>query len=371
MQKRIVELGLFVALLLPPALFSLANKDSLEVRRKALNQLLAEEWEYEMRESPEFATVVGDYRYNDRWSDNSLAHVTQQRADLEKWLARFAAIDTTGFPEQEKLNQILMVRNLKIRVEVIDLKTFEMPIDQFFGAHLQIAQLVSFTPFGTTKNYEDYAARLQGIPALIDQIIEVLQQGAKDKLTPPRYLVERSLEQCKAIAEPAGEASSFGQPLAHLSDGVPASDRKRLRDAIVAAIDTEVRPAYRKLADFLATDYAPKGRTDFGIWALPNGDALYRYYIRQQTTTSMSPDVIHQLGLKEVERIEGEQLTIAKKLSYSDLKSFRASLKDNPKLVPASRQQLLDTYRRYLELMEPQLPKLFGLLPKSRLTSGR
>ena len=367
MRKYALGLVLVAAVGVVSIFSSSSGKTSVDERRNELNRRLAEEWEYEMRESPEFATVIGDYRYNDRWSDNSLAHVQQQKADLEKWLSRFAAVDTTGFPEQEKLNQVLMDRNLKIRVKAIELKTFEMPIDQFFGAHLQIAQFVSFTPFSTTKHYEDYLARLHGIPALVDQIIEVLQQGAKDKLLPPRYLLEKTVEQCKSIAEPAGEASSFGQPLARFPDAVPPADRKRLHDAIVTAIDTEVRPAYRKLGNYLATDYAPKGRTDFGIWALPNGDELYRFAILQQTTTSMDPEAIHQLGLKEVARIEGEQLAIAKKLGFSDLKSFRASLDGNAKLKPTSRKQLLDAYSHYIEQMEPQLPKLFGLLPKSKV----
>jgi uncharacterized protein (DUF885 family) len=294
--KHVLGLALLLAVWAAPAFSSSADKASVDERRKELSRLLAEQWEFDMRESPESATVIGDYRYNDRWGDSSLVHVQQQRADLEKWLSRFAAVDTGGFPEQEKLNQVLMVRNLKMRIKAIELKTFEMPIDQFFGAHLQIAQFVSFTPFNTTKQYEDYLARLHRIPGLIDQIIEVLQQGAKDKLMPPRYLLERTVEQCKSIAEPAGEASAFGQPLARFPDAVPPADHQRLHDAIVTAIDTEVRPAYRKLGNYLATDYAPKGRTDFGIWALPNGDELYHFAIMQETTTSMDPETIHQLG---------------------------------------------------------------------------
>jgi uncharacterized protein (DUF885 family) len=231
--------------------------------------------------------------------------------------------------------------------------------------HLLIAQMVSFSPFDTTKQYEDYLARLGKIPTLFDQIVEVLRQGEKDKLTPPRFLLEKTVEQCKSIAAPAGDSSPFAQPLSHFPDAVPVADRARLKAAILRAIDQDVRPAYRKLADFLATDYAPKGRTDFGIWALPNGEALYRYDIEQQTTTKMDPEAIHQLGLTEVERLEKEQLAIARKLGFSDLKSFRASLKTNPKLVPSSGQELLDLYRHYIEQMEPQLPKLFGLLPKT------
>ncbi|PYX44565.1 MAG: DUF885 domain-containing protein [Acidobacteria bacterium] len=353
------------ALLAPLALS--ADHPTLEARRKSLNRLLADEWEYEVRESPELATLLGDYRYNDRWSDFSLAHVQEQKDDLAHWVARFAAIDTTGFPEQEKLNQVLMLRNLKERIEAINLKTFEMPIDQQDGAHLQFAEALTIIPFNTTRQYEDYLARLRALPRALDQITGILQQGLKDKLIPPRYLLEKTVKQCDDIAAPAGDANTFAQPLTHFPEAVSEADRKRLRAAIIAAIDQELRPAYRKLSRFLAQDYAPKGRAQEGIWSLPNGDALYRFDIRQQTTTSMDPETIHQLGLREVERIEAEQLIIAKKLGFSDLKSFRASLATNPKLIPTSREQILETYLRYIAQMSPQLPKLFGLLPPTQL----
>lgn len=343
------------------------NAQNLEARRQQLRQLLAEEWEYKLREAPEFATVIGDYRYNDRWTDLSLSHVAQQRQDLQAWLIRFQAVDTAGFPEQEELNQSVIVRDLKQGIEDIDRKTFEMPIDQFNGAHLAIAKNVVYMPFDSTKHYEDYLSRLRQVPRLIDQLIEILQQGEKDKLMPPRYLLEKTVDQCKSIAEPAGEANVFGQPTGHFPDAVPATDRKHLRDAILVSVDNDVRPAYRKLGNFIATQYAPKGRTEPGVWALPDGDSLYRFLIRERTTTDMEPEAIHQLGIQEVARIEGEELAIAKRLGFSDLKSFRASLKANPKLTPTSREQILNTYRHYIEQMEPELPKLFGLLPKTRL----
>jgi uncharacterized protein (DUF885 family) len=350
-----------------PTILRAADNTSLDSRRAQINQLLKDEWEYELKESPERATVYGDYRYNDRWSDASLAHVQQQKRDLQEWLSKFEAVDTAGFTEQEKLNQSLMVRNLKQRLEAIELKTYEMPIEQFNGAHLQFAQFVALIPFNTTKQYEDYLARLHAIPALFNQLIEVLQQGEKDKLMPPRYLLEKAVTQCKSIAEPAGEASPFGHPAAKFPDAVPEADRKRLHDAIIAAVDNEVRPAYTKLGNFIATEYAPKGRTEPGIWSLPNGDTLYRFSIRRLTTTEMDPEYIHQLGLKEVARIEAEELAIAKKLGFADLKSFRASVKDNPKLLATSREQILDKYRGYIAQMQPELPKLFGLLPKTPL----
>jgi uncharacterized protein (DUF885 family) len=356
---------LLMAMLTPPA--RSADTANLETRRKQMNQLLDDEWEYEMREAPEFATVVGDYRYNDRWSDASLEHVVVQRDALQKWLVKFEAVDTSGFPEQEKLSQLLMVRNLKERIEAIDLKVYLMPIDQFNGIHIQLATFVNFIPFTNTKQYEDYLSRLQKIPALFDQVIGLLQEGENDKLMPPAYLLDKTVTQCDAIAAAAGEANPYGQAVAHFPDAVPAADQKRLHDQIIATVDNDVRPAYRKLQKFLATEYAPKGRKDEGVWALPNGEALYRFYIRQQTTTTMDPEAVHQLGLKEVARVQAEQLAIARKLGFADLKSFQASLKSNPKLVPTSREQILDIYRKYIAQMEPELPKYFGLLPKTKL----
>jgi len=343
------------------------NADTEQSNSAKLKQLLADEWEYELRENPELATSLGDYRYNDRWSDASLAHVQQERKGLEEWLTKFEGVDVSGLSEQEKLSQQLMVRNLKERIEGIDLKTYEMPIDQFNGAHLEVAKFVAYVPLDSTKHFEDYLTRLHKLPEVFDQVIEVLRQGEKDKLLPPRYLLQKTVEQCNNLAAKSGEENAFAQPAAKFPDSVPELDRKRLHDAILAAVDNEVRPAYTRLANFLATEYVPKGRTDFGIWALPNGDALYRYDIRSLTTTSMDPENIHELGLREVARIEGEQLAIAKKLGFSDLKTFRASLKSNPKVFATSPEQIVDKYRGYIDQMRPELPKLFGLMPKSQV----
>jgi uncharacterized protein (DUF885 family) len=173
--------------------------------------------------------------------------------------------------------------------------------------------------------------------------------------------------QCKSIADAAGESSSFADPVKKFPDGISAADQKRLRAEILAAIDKDVRPAYTKLANFVETDYAPKGRLEPGLWSLPDGDARYRYAVRVQTTTDMTPEAIHQLGLAQVKEIEEQMTAIANKLGFSDLKTFRASLVNNPKLTPTSRDQLLQLYRSYIADMEPKLPLLFGLLPKAKV----
>jgi uncharacterized protein (DUF885 family) len=336
-------------------------------RVKALNELLAEQWQYQLKESPEFATILGDYRYNDKFSDLSIAHAMQQKKDAQAFIVRFEAIDTTGFDEQDRLNQQLMVRQLKDGIRSVDLKLIEMPVDQFNGIHLLLAQFVSALPFDSTKHYEDYVARLNQVPRVIDQLIEVLKQGEKDKLMPPRFLLEKVVTQCQAIADPAGEASVFGKPVVKFADSVPEADRKRLHDAVIAAVDGKVRPAYKKLGDFIAKDYAPKGRAEPGLWALPDGDALYRYDVEHQTTTNKSPEEIHQLGLAEVKRIEAEQSKVATQLGYKDLPTMRAALDKDPKTHATSRQQIVDLYKKYIAQMEPKLPELFGLLPKTKV----
>ena len=341
--------------------------DTLEARRTALRSALADEWQFELKESPEAATSYGDYRYNDKWSDLSLAHVAREKKDAEEFLARFEAIDTSGFPEQEQINKQLMVEKYKNELEDIRLKNYLLPVDQFNGIQIMLPQIVSVAPLDTTKHYEDYLARLRKIPQVLDQVTDLLKEGEKEKLMPPKFLLEKVVVQCKSIADAAGESSSFADPVKKFPDGISAADQKRLRAEILAAIDKDVRPAYTKLANFVETDYAPKGRLEPGLWSLPDGDARYRYAVRVQTTTDMTPEAIHQLGLAQVKEIEEQMTAIASKLGFSDLKTFRASLVNNPKLTPTSRDQLLQLYRSYIADMEPKLPLLFGLLPKAKV----
>ena len=336
-------------------------------RVKALNALLAEQWQHTMESAPEFATMLGDLRYNDRWSDMSLEHLAAEQKVKADFLKRFEAIDTTGFADTDKLNQQLMVRQIKDDMRAHELKLDEMPLDQMSGAHIMLAGFVSSIPFDNAKQYEDYLKRLQAVPQVFDQVIALARQGMTDKMMPPKYLLEKVAVQAGAIEKPAGMDSVFAEPLKHFPKSVSAADQKRLKAAILAAIDGAVRPAYAKLGEFVSKDYAPHGRSDFGIWALPNGDAIYRFDVRQMTTTDKTPQQIHDLGLSEVARIEGEMTKIAKAQGFKDLASFRASLKDNPKTHAKSREDILERYRGYIAGMQPELPKLFGLLPKTKV----
>lgn len=334
---------------------------------KALNQLLQEQWEYTLKNNPETATVLGDLRYNDRWTEFSKTQIEKDKKSTQNFLKRFEAIDSTGFSATDQLNKDLMIYQLKETLKNYDLKLYEMPFNQMWGLHLQFPGFISSIPFNNTKQYQDYISRLKQIPLILDQGIQLAKQGQKDGLMPPKYLIEKVAKQIDSIATPAGADSVFASPLKQFPKNISKAEQERLSREVLQTIDQNVRPAYQKLGTFIQKDYLPHGRQHEGIWSLPNGDELYRFYVENNTTTSESPENIHQLGLKEVARIEAEMLKIAKAQGFNDLKSFQQSLKTNPAVFPKSREEILEIYRGYIAQMQPELPKLFGLLPKNKV----
>ncbi|KQG74310.1 hypothetical protein APC49_00175 [Acinetobacter baumannii] len=343
------------------------QKSDISVRVKALNQLLQEQWEYTLKNSPETATVLGDLRYNDRWTEFSKTQIEKDKKTTQNFLKRFEAIDSTGFSATDQLNKDLMIYQLKETLKNYDLKLYEMPFNQMWGLHLQFPGFISSIPFDNAKQYQDYISRLKQIPLILEQGIQLAKQGQKDGLMPPKYLIEKVAKQINSIAAPAGKDSVFASPLKQFPNNISKAEQERLSREILQAIDQNVRPAYQKLGTFIQKDYLPYGRQHEGIWSLPNGDELYRFYVENNTTTSESPENIHQLGLKEVARIEAEMLKIAKAQGFNDLKSFQQSLKTNPAVFPKSREEILEIYRGYIAQMQPELPKLFGLLPKNKV----
>ncbi|ENW47327.1 DUF885 domain-containing protein [Acinetobacter baumannii] len=343
------------------------QKSDISVRVKVLNQLLQEQWEYTLKNNPETATVLGDLRYNDRWTEISKNQIEKDKKTTQNFLKRFEAIDSTGFSAIDQLNKDLMIYQLKETLKNYDLKLYEMPFNQMWGLHLQFPGFISAIPFNNAKQYQDYIARLKQIPLILDQGIQLAKQGQKDGLMPPKYLIEKVAKQIDSIATPAGKDSVFASPLKEFPKNISKAEQERLSREILQAIDQNVRPAYQKLGTFIQKDYLPYGRQHEGIWSLPNGDELYRFYVENNTTTSESPENIHQLGLKEVARIEAEMLKIAKAQGFNDLKSFQQSLKTNPAVFPKSREEILEIYRGYIAQMQPELPKLFGLIPKNKV----
>ena len=333
-------------------------------RLAAQNALFEEQYESDLRNFPERATAFGDYRYNDKLAEYSLAAIAQRHQTDVTFLTRLEAIPSAGFSDQDQLSHDLLIRVLRQRIADFDLKEYEMPINQQNGVHTSLADLPLSVPLDSVKHYEDYISRLLQIPRVLTQTTEVLRAGMKDKLMPVRFLAEKLPVQCQGIID----ADSFLQPTRKYPADISADDQKRLTQEITDAINAEVIPAYKTFAAFLRTEYAPEGRTTLSVTSLADGQRRYENDIYARTTTRMTPDEIHQLGLREIDRIQAEMTVIAKKEGFADLASFRTSLKTNPKYIPASAEQILDAFRHSIAQMEPKLPELFTLLPKSPVT---
>src|SRR5215472_14701848 len=350
----------FLLFLIAPLSFAQDLKPVAE-RVAAQNALFDEQYESDLRNFPERATAFGDYRYNDKLTDHSLAAVKQRHQMDVDFLTRLKGISTAGFSDQDQISHDLLIRALEIRVGDFDLKEYEMPINQQNGIHTSLADMPLEVPLDSVKHYEDYISRLHQVPRALEQVTEVLQAGMKDKLMPVRFLAEKIPSQCEGIIK----ADPFLQPTKKYPKGISAEDQARLTREITEAVNTDVIPAYEKFAEFVRKEYAPQGRTTLAVTSLPDGEKRYENDIYGRTTTHMSPDEIHQLGLREIDRIQAEMLAIAKKEGFPDLASFRESLKTNPKYIPTSSEQILDDFRHYIAQMQAKLPDLFTLLPKS------
>jgi uncharacterized protein (DUF885 family) len=367
MKTRVLSLVLLAACILVPTLQLSAQAD-LESRRKALNDLFAQIWEDRLSHSPEFASTIGDNRFNDRLTDYSVEAYNQQMARNRGYLSRLGEIDTAGLSDQEVLSKDLMIRQLAEDEEESSFKPWEMPVNQFNGIHLSLPQLVPRLRFTTAKDYDDYVARLNKVPTAFRQVTDNMLTGVDDQRVPPKYLLEKVLVQVNALLAQKPEDSPFAQPLKKFPSTISAAEQASIHDEVLAAITKQVYPAYQRFAKFLQATYIPAGRADPGVWSLPDGDAYYAFRVKQSTTTDLTPAQIHQIGLEQVKQDETDMLVIAKKLGYADIAALRAAINANPKLHPTSRDGLLDVYRADLDKMRPKLPELFGRLPKAPLT---
>ena len=353
--------------LLTPAFAQSSKSKAKGTASQRLQSLINQEWDYEMQTHPEEATMYGDNRFNDKLSDLSPAAIAAEVAQEKKFLEEFQAIPESGLSNDDQLNRSLMIRRLQESIEGAKFKPWEMPLNQFSGPHHEYAMLASLTPFNNQKDYENYLARLRQLPKVFDQVMANARQGMQDHLMPPKYLLEQVVPQCEQVANNVGATNPFALPVEKFPASINKSQQDKMRAEVMSAVRDEVVPAYAKLAKFVRDDYAPHGRTEFGVWALPDGDARYRFDVREMTTTDMTPEQIHQLGLREVASIEAQMEQVAHKLGFKTVAELNQHIRTDRKLYGTSSQQILDLYKKYAEQMQTKLPQLFGHLPKNKL----
>jgi uncharacterized protein (DUF885 family) len=363
---RTPTLALFAACLnLAACVSDPIRSNGVDARLAEQNGLLEDYYQANLKAHPERATAYGDYRYNDQLDDRSLAAQAAEHKGDQKFLAHLKVISTAGFSEQDAISHELLLRTLQQHIDDYDFKEYEMPVSQMDGPHVHLADLPLSVPFATLRQYEDYIARLHQIPRAFTQTEEVLRAGMKDHLMPVRFLLEKVPAQCEGIIS----ADPFLAPTRKYPSGISADDQQRLTREITQVITSEVLPAYQAFGNFIATQYAPRGRTALAVISLPGGQRRYLNDIRSRTTVStLTPDQIYQIGLREIDRIEADMLVIARHEGFADIAAYRASLKDNPKYRPTSAEQILDDFRKYIAQMQPKLPELFGFVPDSPVT---
>ena len=340
---------------------------SVASQSKALSTLFTQIWEDRLKRSPEFASSIGDKRYDDQLTDYSTQALNAALARGRDYIEKLSEIDTAGLTDQEKLSADLMLRQLIEEQEGAKFKEWEMPVNQFYGFHTDLAQLPERLQFDSVKDYDDYITRLKKIPNAFSQIMTNMDLGADEGRVQVQYLMEKALVQTQALANQKPEESPFALPLKKFPKTVSAAEQKRISSEMLDAISTNVLPSYKRFAGFLKAEYIPKCRKEISASTLPDGEAYYAFRIRQSTTLNKTAAEIHQIGLDEVKRDEAEMLAIVKSLGFADIKTFSAALKSNPKEHPVSAEALIDDYKGYIAGMKPKLPELFGRLPKAPL----
>ncbi|MEW5875508.1 MAG: DUF885 domain-containing protein [Candidatus Zixiibacteriota bacterium] len=342
------------------------GQGSLMAKASDLDQLFSEHWEYQMRESPTWATYLGDHRYDDRLPDLSSAAVARQADTLRMFLARVQAIAAPGFSRPEdSLNADLFEREMNQALEDLSYRGHLMPVTQQSGPQIDLPELVNVQPFETVKECEDYIARLNAIPAYLQACIGNMREGISVGLVPARITMEKALPQIDAhlVSDPA--ASLLAGGIEKMGEGIPKADRDRLRDAMLAAIRDSVTPAFRKFAEFVRNEYLPSCRDSVGLLALPDGKQRYRYLARRYTTTYMDPELIYQIGTRELARIHDEMRLVMEEVGIEgSLRDFADGLRREPAFFYTTPDSLVQGFKDILATMDQKLPLLFGRLPK-------
>lgn len=330
-----------------------------------LHELLAQHWAYTMREYPEFATAVGYPGQNGRWTDNSLEAIARRKRELNDPLVALRAIDRAGLSPADQLNYDLFRRNL---TDAIDESRFPgelMPMTQMDGIQQSVPSTIAQMPAATVRAYEDIVSRLRAVPVLVSQTIVLMERGLAAGLTPPRITLRDVPAQALNLVVDDPLTSPMLAAFKQFPAEVPAADQQRLRTAAALAYRDSVAPAFRRLHRFLTDKYVPGARTTLGMRDLPNGMAWYHVRARASTTTDLTPERIHQLGLAEVRRIRGQMDSVIAASGFKGtFAEFVQFLRTDPRFYFTNADDLLRASRDLMKRIDPELVRLFGTLPR-------
>jgi uncharacterized protein (DUF885 family) len=330
-----------------------------------LHRLFAADWDYSMREYPEAATWFGYPRHHDRWTDLSLEAIHRRNAEMEHSARVAASIDRGRLSDADRSHHDLFIRTTDEALRGRRFRMELMPISQMEGVQQSVAQLLTMMPASSPAEYANILGRISRVGTLVDQTIALMREGLAAGLTPPRITLRDVPQQVRNQVVEDPMASPMLAAFKRFPDAVPEAERAPLREAAVAAYTDGVAPAYRRLLAFLESEYLPRTRESIAASDLPDGPAYYAYKVRQSTTTSLSPQEIHAIGLAEVARIRGEMDGVIASTGFpGGFAAFVDFLRSDPQFFFTAPDDLLRAYRDICKRADPELPKLFGTLPR-------
>ncbi len=345
-------------------LLILIGNSAYPAARDDFAALLEDAWEWQLRENPVMASSLGDRRYNDRWQDSSLESIASRQEMQRAFNARLLAIDSSQLDEMDQLNYELFRRDLMTDIEGFRFRDYLIPINQRGGVQTldEVAERIRLM---TVADFDDWLKRMASIGTVIDQTIALQEEGRKRGYMPPKVLMQRVPDQIAAQLVENAEDSPFYKSFRDFPDTIPGAEQERLRAEAKAIIDDSIVPAYRKFSRYFDDTYLPASRDSIDASSLPDGKAFYEYRTRVYTTTAMTPDEIHRLGLSEVQRIRGEMQLIIDELEFAgSFEDFLAFLRTDPQFYYETPEQLFDAYLAICKRIDPELVKLFGVLPR-------
>jgi len=336
----------------------------------ALHALFDEHFERDLEMNPLNATFIGDYRYNDRMANtNSPEYIAAAKAMDEEFLARLLEIDRAQLNYQDQLSYDLFKLNREQSLEGNQFPFELQPINQFYSMTNFFVQLGSGTsahPFKTVKDYEDFLSRADQFSINIDQVITNMKEGVKQGVTQPRILMEKLVPQIDAHIVDDVTLSDFYKPVQNMPEDFSAEDSARLTAAYADKISNTIIPAYQRISNFLGDEYIAAARETVGLYAQPNGEAWYAYMVRLRTTTDMSPEEIHQIGLNEVARIHKEMQGVMDEVGFDGtLQEFFEFVNTDDQFFYDDAEELIQGYRDMSGHIAELTKKLFDIMPKT------
>lgn len=326
--------------------------------------LLDEAWEWRLAENPVFASRIGDRRYNQRWRDLSIKAFERRYEARRDFLRRLRIIDPAGLSSSDQLNYDLFARQLQDDIDAYAFQNHLMPLSQRGGVQ-SLDSIAESLRLQSVQDYEDWLVRIASIENVIEQTMELQKAGRKSGYMPPKILMQRLPAQIDAQLVENGEDSPLYKSFMSMPAAISDEEQARLRNEAITIIEDSVVPAYREFSRYMSEIYIPESRDSIGASALPNGADFYEFRARRFTTTQMTPDEIHRLGLDEVARIRAEMQLIIDELEFDgSFDDFLQFLRTDPQFYFETADALFDAYLAICKRIDPQLINLFGKLPR-------